>query len=130
MLPITDGIYDFRTDVKEDIFNNTTGPGVTTANYTLNKALYDNDTSTVTVSSNNTSDSPSVTSYHSATRILDISGLAQSDNRQLTVSYDYDALNASTAISGILDKVPWIWLLCVIALAPAAIAVMLTGRNN
>jgi hypothetical protein len=130
MLPVTQGVYDFRTDVKEDEFRYETGAGVTVANVTLLKELFDDDQSTVDVISDDTDDTPVVVSYHSATRLLDISGLAQSTNRTLSVSYDFDALSASGALSMLVDRVSWIWLACIIVFPPAAIVAMLiSGRK-
>lgn len=122
MLPITEGIYDFRTDVKDDTFYIVTGAGDTTANVTLLKEVYDDDVSTISVTSDFSGDIPTLVDYHTATRVTDINGLLISANRTLTVEYDYDALNPSGAIEVFLDRLAWIWMICVIAFAPAAIA--------
>lgn len=124
MLPITPGVYDFRTDVKDDTFWIEEDGATTTANVTLLKSVYDDDVSTISVTSDLFTDSPAVAGYHTATRVVDITGLTISQNRTLTVAYDYDALNASDAIANILDVLPWIWLLCVIAFAPCALVAM------
>ena len=47
MLPITEAIYDFQTDIQEDTFTSDTAAGVTTDNFTLTHVLYDNDTSSI-----------------------------------------------------------------------------------
>lgn len=125
LLPVTDAIYDYRTDVKEDEFNYSTGVGVTVANVTLTKEVYNDDQSTIGAISDYSSDTPVVAGYHSATRVVDITGLAGNYTRTLTVSYDYDALSASGAISNFIDKLGWIWLICIIAFPPAALAAML-----
>lgn len=119
LLPVTPGIYSFRTDVKEDEFYITTGGGVITGNVTLNKALYDDDVSTISFSSNCTTDNPQVVEYHTTNRVLDVTGLTESEVRVLTVNYDFDALSSSDAISNFMDKLSWIWLL-VIAIFPVA----------
>jgi hypothetical protein len=129
MLPIGDGIYDFRTDVKEDKFNVTTGGATTTANVTLYKSVYNADSSTIAITSDAFADIPVLVAYNSTTRKTDISGLAISTSRTLTVSYDYDALNASGAITVLLDKLQWIWLICVIAFAPAALASLFLKKD-
>lgn len=126
-IPITDGVHDFRTDVKEDSFFVTTAGG-TTGNVTLLKSLYDNDVASVALISSDSTDSPVVAGYHSTTRVLDVTGLTTSSNRTLTASYEFDALGGSTAIDLFLDKVAWIWLLCVIAFAPAALAAIWMGK--
>jgi hypothetical protein len=129
MLPITQGIYDFRTDVKEDTFNvETLGP-ITTANVVLHKSVYDNDPSTIAITTDRATDIPLLSAYNGTTRLCDITGLTAGTNRTMTVSYDYDALGASSAISLFLDKLGWIWLLVVIAFAPAAIVSMWIRRD-
>lgn len=130
MLPITSGIYDFRTDQKEDSVRYETGAGETTANVTLIKALYDDDVSTVDVLSNDYSDAPIVENYTAAGRVLDISGLESSANRTLTITYDVDALNMTGAVSAFFDKLSWIWMICVICFAPAALAAMWMPRRE
>lgn len=129
MLPITEGVYDFRTDVKEDAIRYETGGAETTANVTLLKAVYDDDQTTIDVTSDNSSDTPVVVDYTSGTRLLDISGLAVSANRTFTVSYDIDALSASTALTVLLDRIGWIWMVSVIGLAPAALVAMFMKRG-
>ncbi len=129
MLPITAAVYDFRTDLKEDSIFFQAGAGVTGANVTLIKPLYNNDIATVSVLSDEQADTPVVTSYTSATRVLLVNGLAASTNRTLEVSYDYDALNGSPAVNILVDRIAWIWLLVVIGIAPAALASMFIGRG-
>jgi hypothetical protein len=127
-IPITAGVHDFRTDLKEDSFYVSTNGAITTGNVTLIKALYQDDTSSVQLTSDQAVDTPVVAGYTTATRLLDISGLAVSYNRTLTASYDWDALGGSGAVNAFLDKVAWIWLLCVIAFAPAALAAVWMGK--
>ena len=127
MLPLTAQAYDFRTDEREDTFTVATGVGETTANVTLLKAVFDNDTSTISFSSN-VSESLAVSTYDTATKTLGVSGLNAETTRELDVSYDVDALGASSAISNLVDRVAWIWLLSVIAFAPAALVAIFLGR--
>lgn len=128
MLPITQGVYAFRTDVKEDTFRYPTAVGETTANVTLLKEVYDDDVTTVSVLSDIATDVPVIEGYTAGTRLLDISGLAANATRTLSVSYDYDALNASGAFDIFLSRLSWIWLLCVIGFAPAALWAIITNR--
>jgi hypothetical protein len=130
MLPITEAVYDFRTDLREDTFNVET-PGVaTTGNVTLHKAVYDNDTSTIAITSDISTDTPILAEYHTTTRLTDITGLTASTNRTLTISYDVDALNASTALDIFIERIALIWLLVVIAFAPAAIVSMWITKRS
>lgn len=128
MLPLTDAIYDFRTDLREDAFNKTTGVDETTANVTLHKPIYDADTDTIDILSSISTDTPLYSSYDNTTRLLGMTGLADNSTRILTVSYDIDALAASNAINILLDRVPFIWLLSIIAFPMAALFAIFTGR--
>lgn len=129
LLPITEGVYDFRTDLAQDDFRLETDGATTTANLTLIDEVYDDDVTTVDCTSDNSDDIPVVEGYHSGTRVVDISGLATSENRTLSVTYDIDALGASGAISTFLDQLGWVWLLLVIAFPAAAIAAMFMNRR-
>jgi len=129
MLPITEAIYDFRTDVRDDNFYGIeTGVGVVTANVTLHTSLYDDDTDTIGILSNETDDIPAFSTYDTATRELEVGGLAASGNRTLTVSYDIDALSASTAVSNFMNVVSWIWFILLAAFPAAAIGAIFMGR--
>lgn len=128
MLPVSSAIYDFRTDLREDTFNNTTGIGETTANVTLFKLVYDDDTETIGILSSISTDTPLYSSYNGTTRLLGITGLAASANRTLTVSYDIDALEGSDAVNTLLDRIPFIWMLVIIAFPMAALFAIFTGR--
>src|SRR3989304_3946657 len=88
MLPITEGVYDFRTDLKTDTFRRVTGVGETTSNMTLLKPIYDNDPATISLLSDIADDAPVFSAYDTATRELEVAGLAASGNRVLSVSYD------------------------------------------
>ena len=99
MIPVTQAVYDYRTDVREDSFNIFTFAANTTGNMTLLKAIYDNDTSTLGFISNNTSDLPLYFAYNTTTRELEVSGLAANQSRLLDVSYDVDALGDAVAVS-------------------------------
>lgn len=129
LLPVTSATYDFRTDVAENEFRYETAGG-TVANVTLLKALYDDDISTVTVTSDDTDDVPAVVAYHTSSRILDISGLDTATNRTLMVSYDFDALSASAALSNFIDYVPWIWLIMLVCFPVAAIVYLIFGMKR
>lgn len=121
MLPLTDMVYDFRTNVETDTFTVTTGAGVTTDNQTLTTAIYDNDTDTITITSSISDDSPLYSSYNTTTRLLGYSGLAASTTRTITVTYDVESLGASTALTTFIDRISWIWLLVIIAFPVAAL---------
>ena len=128
LLPATEGIYDYRTDVRTDTFNITTAAGVTAANVTLHRPIFDADTNTLSYFSDNTADSPAFSDYDSVTRRLEVSGLAADDTRELDVLYDIDALAASLAINNFLNVLPFIWIIIIVAFPAAALAAVLMGR--
>jgi anti-sigma-K factor RskA len=85
--PISDGIKGWRSTDNTQNFVVATAGGVTTANVTLNSALYqDNVTEVISVSSNET-EFPVATSYDEATKNLLISALNAASGRTLTVEY-------------------------------------------
>ncbi len=127
MLPLTQAVYDFRTDGRTDSFLTTTG-AVTTANVTLTADPYDCDIATIDIDSANVTDTPLPGSVNCTTRVLLVEGLTTNITRILEVNYYVDALDASPAISVLLDRVPWIWLLVIIAFAPVALYAIFTGR--
>ena len=128
MLPVTEAIYDFRTDVRTDINTVTTAPVVFTGNITLFTNLYDNDTSTITISSDDSDDSPVYSSYNTTTRRLIFSGLDDNTTRTMTVLYDIDALTESEAVGNLMDMVDFLWLLILVAFPGAAIVAIFVGR--
>jgi hypothetical protein len=130
LLPITTSVYDFRTDVREDSFTVETAAGETTDNVTLVKSVYDDDVTTIGLSSSDSDDSPIYSSYNTTTRLMAFSGLAESTNRTITVSYDVDALNGSSAWGTLLDAAPFIYYVILAALPIAGIAAIWTGKIN
>jgi len=119
MLPFTEAIYDFRTDVRTDTFTVLTGVGVTTGSVQLFTDIYDDDTSTIDLSSNDADDDPLYSSYNASNRQLDMTGFAANTTRTLTVLYDIDALTESEAVGNLLDMLDLFWLLVIIGF-PAA----------
>lgn len=130
MLPVTEAIYDFRTDQRSDYFNYSTSVGETTANVTLLRPVYDNDTSTISVLSDTSADVPVFSSYNTTTRATIITGLADNTTRLLTVTYDVDALSDANAVEAIISRLDFLWLLMIIAFPIAALAAIFTGRAS
>ena len=121
LLPITESTYAFRTDLREDSFTVETLAGITTANVTLFDEVYDDDTSTISIISSDADDSPLYSSYNSTTRLLTFSGLAESTNRTIDVSYDIDALSGHGVFHTLMDHAPWLYIVLVIALPLASL---------
>ena len=128
MLPIADAIYEFRTNIQEDIFTSDTAVGQTTENVTLSHVLYDNDTQTIDLLSSLSTDSPTYASYNGTTRQMGLSGLTDNTTRTLTVSYDVTALTGGEAINTVVDVFPLIWLFCVAIFPVVAILGLFFGR--
>ena len=128
MLPITEMIYDFRTDQRIDRATTITAAGVTTGNSTLFLPVYDNDTSTINITSQLSTDAPFFSTYNTTSRLVTYTGLTANTTRTMSIAYDVDAIGSTDAINVILDRVPFVWLLVVIAFAPAALFAIFTGR--
>ena len=130
LLPVTSATYDFRTDLKEDNFTVSTAVGVNTGNVTLFKSVYDDDTSTISITSDDSDDVPLFTSYNATTRLTDFSGLSANNSRTVTLTYDIDALEGSDAINTLMDNVPWLYMLMVSVLPIAGIASLWFGKQG
>lgn len=130
MLPVSGAVYDFRTDLREDEFTSPTGVLVTTANVTLGKPVYDNDTSTIDYFSDLSTDVPVYSSYNATSRQLGVAGLTDNTTRTLTITYDIDALGGSDALNTFVGYVPWMWMLLIIVFPIAGLAAIFTGRAD
>lgn len=128
LLPITPAIYDFRTDLRTDTFLTTTAVGITSANETLLDDLFNNDVGSVSIISDNTTDTPLGSSYNATSRALLVIGLSGNATRTLGVSYDVQAFEVTDAINALLDKVWLIWMLIIIGFAPAALLALFLNR--
>lgn len=128
LLPVTAGVYAFRTDQRTDTFTVATDVGSSNATVQLLKSIYDNDTSTIEISSYNADDIPFVSSYNTTTRALAMTGFSGNATRAVDVAYDIDALGASAAISNFLDYLPWVWILVWIAFPVGGLAAIWIGR--
>ncbi len=125
-------VYDFKTMLRTEEVTSPTAAGVTTANVTLGKPIFDDDTSTLDILSDLATDTPaySASSYNSTTRQLLTSGLTANTTRVLTVSYDVNALEGFDAIVLIVDRWPFIWLLLVIIFPLVGIGAIFIGRGD
>jgi len=129
-LPITDAIYDFRTDVRTDSATVDTAVGVTTGSMVLHTSVYDDDTDTIGIISDNPDDAPLFVSYNGTSRQTSFSGLSANDTRLVSVSYDYDALTETPAINAFVDNLARIFLILVFAFIPAALVAIFMGRAD
>ena len=130
LLPQTQAAYDFRTDLRTDTFTVETGAAETTGNCTLVKDIYDDDVTTIELSSSDSDDSPLYSSYNATSRFLSFSGLAVSTNRTITVDYDVDALEGNDAIDTLVDQLPWIFIVITICFPCAGLALIIMGVKD
>ena len=86
--PINDGIKTWRTNDTSEDFDVNTAAGVTGANVTLSYNLYQEALAEVqSISSNDTDDIPIASTYTDATKVMEITGLDDSEGHALTVNY-------------------------------------------
>jgi len=128
MLPVSEAIDDYRQMQRTDTNTVDTAVAVTTGNVTLFSAIYNDDTSAITITSGLSTDVPLFSSYNTTTRLLAFSGLTANATRVITVVYFIDALSASAAVNTFLGWLPYIWLLVVVAFIPAALFAIFTNR--
>jgi len=95
--------------------------GTDNATVYLGRALYNDDTQSVTgISSNETSDSPSAYSYNSVSRALVVSGLVSS-NRTLEVEFDIDATTIPAGVATFLTLLRWFYVFTIVGMSCGAI---------
>jgi len=121
--------HETVTDQATVTGNVTTGAGVTTGAVTLFQPLYgDAATSVVSITSTLGSDNPIPASYVSTTQALTVSGLAQSQNRILTVVHEYDATGDATGLSPVLRMLPTLIVLGLLVIVVGASMAGFRGR--
>jgi len=128
MLPMSQAIYDYRTDVRDDEFTVTTAVAVSTGTATLVKPVYDDDYQTISILSDLSTDNVTFVSYNTTTRLVSIAQLTPDSDRSLTISYDVDALTNNTALNLFLNIIPFIWIL-ILSIFPL-IALFMTWRRQ
>ncbi len=84
---ITTGIHNWRTDEVTQLAAVTTGGGVTTGNVVLSRDLYNSAVSEVKSITSTYSEYPATGTYTEGTKTLQITGLAESQTRTLTIKY-------------------------------------------
>lgn len=127
MLPLTEAVYDFRTDNREDYFVVFTEGANTTCNTTLLFPVYNNDTMTISYTSN-VSEAPIVSSYNGTTRELITANLTANVTRGLYVYYDINALSHSASLDTLVDWTPYIWYILLLAFPACALVAIFWYR--
>jgi len=99
-----------------------TGGATYIEDVTLGRAMYNDDTSSVSsISSNDTDDSPTADSYNSVSRVLTVSGLDASTTRTLTIVFMIDSPTLPTGAASFLALFRWFFVFIVIGMAGGAI---------
>lgn len=81
------GIKNWRTDDVSQSAAVNTGAGVTSANVTLTRDLFNDEVTEVQSISSTLSETPAANNYTSDTNVLNITGLLESQSRTLTIVY-------------------------------------------
>lgn len=129
LLPVSSGVYDFRTDERTDSFAVTTAVATTNATVQLLVALYNNDPVSLSFTSNNTDDNPTYSSYNATSRALGVAGLAANSTHTLGVTYDIDAVTGS-GLDTFMDYLPYIWIIIWVAFPIAGLAAIWIRRRD
>lgn len=128
------GVHDAQTNERVDSFAAvTTGVGETDADVVLVTDIYEDDLlSVLSISSNNTADAPLPDAFVGSTNTLTVRGLAESDTRNLEVTYEYDALTGDAEPAGsFLGFTPiFVAIGAVLIIVGAIIAVFIAKRGG
>lgn len=118
-----DAFDNAQTDEAEQSFSGvSTGAGVYSANVTLGQELYRDDHQQVSsISSNETLDSPTASAYNSVSRVLTVSGLAESESRTLTVSFLIDSTTLPTGFGTFFTLFRWFLIFTILGMMAGAI---------
>ncbi len=124
MLPVSSAIYDYRTEPYSQTFSDLTTAG-TSANVSLFKSIYGGDYTTLECASDLATDNCTHGYYYDATsHVVQINGFTVGGTRDLIVTYDVNALTATTALDGFLNMLPWIWYLLIIGVLAISVYVI------
>ena len=129
---VTDSTHDLQVDVDVQVEAAvTTGVSEFSADVVLDEELWKSRTTSVTsITSDNGSDDPVADSYVEATQTLTVSGLAESDTRELTITYEYDALTDYTMMGMLVSWAPVLLLLGIFGLIAGALWTAVSFRGS
>ena len=129
---VTDSTHDLQVDVDVQIEAAvTTGVSETTADVVLDEELWKSRTTSVTsITSDNGGDTPVADSYVEATQTLTVSGLVESDTRELTITYEYDALTDYTMMGMLVSWAPVLLLIGIFGLIGGALWAAVSFRGG
>ena len=122
---ILDATVDFRTDQVTEEFGGNTAVNITSANVQLSSPLWNSVLTDTDVSTNQTSDSPYLSSYNSTNRQVTINGLAGNSTRTVTIVYMTAGLGEYTAADDFSTKLPTLVLVFIIILAVSGVVAVI-----
>lgn len=110
LLPVQGAIQAFRTD---EITNTFTVSATVSGNATaiLSEDLFNANTSLITVTSDNSSETPTVAGYEATTKTVTVAGLTPSQAAILTIVFFVDAFANEAVWSTVLNLAPFLFIL-------------------
>ena len=129
---VTDSTHDLQVDADVQIEAAvTTGAAELTADVVLDEELWKSRTTSVTsITSDNGGDTPVADSYVEATQTLTVSGLVESDTRELTITYEYDALTDYTMMGMLVSWSPVLLLFGILGLVAGSLWAAVSFKGN
>lgn len=122
-------VKSFRTDVIDQNFTVATGGGVTTANVSLSKPLWDaNVSEVVTLSSSDADDATVASSYNGTGYLVTLTGLAENTTRTISMEYRTGGLNDYAGADTGITKLPSAVLMLIIIVPLALIVALFVKR--
>ena len=107
----------------------TTGAEDVAADVVLTKALWDDDTAYVSsITSDEVTDVPVKGTYTAGTQTLNVTGLAVSKTRTLTITYEYDGLTTYTGMGALVGVAPLLIFIGVLGVVMGGLYVSFKGR--
>ena len=127
---VMDSTHELQTDVYvQSEAGVTTGVGETAADVVLTKALWDDDTAHVSsVTSDEVTDTPVKGTYTAGTKTLNVTGLAESKTRTLTITYEYDGLTTYTGMGALVGVAPLLIFISILGVVMGGLYVSFKGR--
>lgn len=99
-----------------------TAVSIYSANATLGRSIYNDDTTSVTgISSNVSSDTPAAASYNSVSKALEVSGLSANITRTLTVVFMIDSTTLPAGGAAFFTLIRWFWIFAILGMIAGAI---------
>jgi len=123
--------HDLQTDEYTQVAEVTTGVGVTAGDVVLTYAAWnDSNSSVISVVSSEETDTPVIGTYTAATKTLNITGLAESLTRNITLVYEHDALTSFTGMGSLVGITPLLLWISVIATVIGGAWFAVRGRST